>query len=315
MTRHLNDNLPSFAENLRGRKFVFAGNRSFVLEEIIARDFPVEVFAVRGSWLERELRGSGRRFSVIESRNDLVVRLTSMDFDVFVSNGCPYILPVSKLKDRDRIFVNVHPGPLPDLRGLDPVPGALLLGRDSGAACHLMDDGIDTGPIISRVVIPNTEDLDAGLLYQMSFMAEKEAFSRACERGFRPAPEAGTGRPGVYYSKKPEDLRIDFGEAPAAIVRRVKAFSNRSQGARFSYRGSTFRVFDAEPVVNPWLMRRRNSYAPGEVVFRYEDCLLVRLGEGYLKLKAIEGDLSAIRPGDRLGAVEQHAPAGAVTAA
>ncbi|MFW6027496.1 MAG: formyltransferase family protein [bacterium] len=288
---------------------MFAGNRAFVLKEIIAHNLPVEIFAVRGSYLEKALQRGSRPYSVIENREDLVSRLTSMDYDVFVSNGCPYILPVSRLKGRGRIFLNVHPGPLPDLRGMDPVPGALLLGRDAGAACHLMDDGVDTGPVISRVVIPNTDDLDAGLLYQLSFQAEKEVFNRALERGFRPGRASGPNRPGVYYTRKPDDLVIDFAEPPEAIVRRVRAFSNRSQGARFTFNGATFRVFDAQPVRNPWLMDRRSAYAPGEVVFRYEDCLLVRLGQGYLKLKAIEGDLSAIRPGDRLYSAERHGEA------
>lgn len=306
MTRPLNDNRHWSAKPVKTGKFVFAGNRSFVLDEIVRRNFPVEILAVRGSWLERALARERRRYSVIDSRDELVARLEALDYDVFVSNGCPYILPISKLKRRGRIFVNVHPGPLPDLRGMDPVPGALLLGRDSGAACHLMDDGIDTGPVISKVVIPNTEDLDAGLLYQMSFLAEKEAFNRACDRGFRPPPGGESAAPGVYYTKKPEDLILDFGEPPAAIVRRIRAFSNRSQGARFTFRGEIFRVFDAEPLTNPYMMERRHLYAQGEVVFRYEDCVLVRLGQGYLKLKAMEGRLSMIRPGDRLTAAEHR---------
>jgi methionyl-tRNA formyltransferase len=288
-------------------RFAFAGNRSFVLDEIVAKGHPVEIFAVPDSYLEKSLRQSGRRCSVIESREHLVSRLSVMDFDVFVANGCPHILPVSELSRNGRKFVNVHPGPLPDLRGMDPVPGALLLGRNSGAACHIMDDGVDTGPVISRVIIPNRNDLDAGLLYQMSFMAEKDVFNIAYERDFQPASLPAAASAGAYYTKKPRDLLIDFGEPVESIIRRIKAFSNRSQGARFTYGDAEFRVFDAEPVDNPYLMKRRQSYAQGEIVFRYEDCVLVRLGSAYLKLKAVEGDLSALRAGDRLAMAGQPA--------
>lgn len=304
MTNYRNDNPPSVPADVKARKFVFAGNRQFVLEEMMARGIEPEIFVVRDSHLERHLRAKGHSFTVIRSKEHLISRLDSTDYDLFLANGCPYILPVSGLRKGGRTFVNVHPGPLPDLRGIDPVPGALLLGRDSGAACHIMDDGIDTGPVISRIVVPNTADLDAGLLYQISFQAEKEAFAVALERGFLPMDDREAVSSGVYYSKKFRDLIIDFREPAEAIIRRIKAFSNRSQGARFSFNGTQFRVFDAEPVFNPYLTARRDSYTEGEVVFRYENCLLLRKGGAFLKLKAIEGDLSVIQAGDVLGGAE-----------
>lgn len=301
---------PRRVHPLAGKRFVFAGNRACVLDEMLAKGFAVEIFVVPDSWLERTLKRRGIGSTLIEGRDHLVACLESMEYDYFIANGCPYILPVSRLRKGGRTFVNVHPGPLPDLRGIDPVPGALLSGHDSGAACHIMDDGIDTGPIVSRVIVPMSDDLDAGLLYQISFLAEKEAFNIACERAFLPAPEFAEARPGLYYSRKPEDLEISFSEPVACILRRIRAFSNRSRGAHFTFRGRQFRVFDAEPVNNPFLSARRDAYRQGEVVFRYEDCLLVRLGPAFLKLKAIEGDLSVIHPGDNLAiAAEPQAAA------
>lgn len=283
-------------------KFVFAGNRFFVLEEMLGRRLDVvRILAVRDSYLERVLRDRQIAFSVIESKQHLVSVLASTSFDYFVANGCPFILPISELQDGRKQFVNVHPAPLPDLRGADPVPGALLLNRDSGATCHIMDDGIDTGPIVSRVVIPNTDELDAGLLYQLSFMAEKEVFRAALERSFCPQIANEASADCVYYTKKPEDLAMSFAEPTSAILQRIKAFSNKSQGARFVFREETFRVFDGSRVANPYLLDRKGAYRQNEVVFRYEDCLLIRHDEEFLLLKAIEGDLSVIGVGDILG--------------
>src|SRR6185295_17658889 len=95
---------------------------------------------------------------------------------------------------------------------MDPVPGALLFGRDAGATCHMMDDGIDTGPIISQVRIPYSEELYAGLLYQLSFKAEQEVFRLALARNFRPARAQSAAKDIVYYTRKKEDLRIRFSE-------------------------------------------------------------------------------------------------------
>ncbi len=260
----------------------------------------VTILAVQGSHLERDLRERGVAFTCLESKSRLISLLASADFDFFISNGCPYILPISELEDGRKRFINIHPSPLPDLKGADPVPGALLLDRDSGATCHVMDDGIDTGPIISRVVVPNTSDLDVGLLYQISFLAEREVFELAFRREFQPAPEEWDDSECIHYTRHHDDLSIDLADPTRSVVGRIRAFSNRSQGARLVVHDQELLVFDAEEVCNPYLLRRKEQYYQHEVVFRYENCLLVRHGEAFLKLKAIEGDLSAIQPGDIL---------------
>lgn len=290
---------------MRSKKYVFVGNRIFVLEDMLEMGLDVTILAVRGSYLERGLRDRGIAFTTLESKSHLISFLASADFDYFISNGCPYILPISELDDGRKKFINIHPSPLPDLKGADPVPGALLFDRDSGATCHVMDDGIDTGPIVSRVVVPNTDDLDAGLLYQISFLAEREVFKLAMRREFQPEPEEWDSSESIHYTRHQDDLLIDLAESTRSVIGRIRAFSNRSQGARLLIQAQTLVVFDAEEVRNPYLLRRKEQYLENEVVFRYENCLLVRHGDAFLKLKAIEGDLSMIQPGDVLGERDQ----------
>ena len=286
---------------MQGKKFVFAGNRFFVLEEMLKRHLDViKILAVKDSYLERILRDRGLEYSIMESKAALVSVLESTDFDYFVANGCPFILPISQLADGRKAFLNVHPSALPDLRGADPVPGALLFHRDSGATCHLMDDGIDTGMIISRIRIPNTDDLDAGLLYQLSFMAEREVFALALDREFKSDIENVASGDLIYYTLRAEDRIVDFSEPTEKIVCRIRAFSNRAQGARFEFREHLFKVFDAEMVRNPYLLAKITEYQENEVIFNYESSLLIRHGDAFLKLKSIDGNLSQIRAGDRL---------------
>jgi methionyl-tRNA formyltransferase len=66
--------------------------------------------------------------------------------------------------------LNIHPSPLPRGRGPDPVFWAYRNGeRDTGVTVHLMDDGLDSGPILTqqRVVVP--EDTDADTLERHLF--------------------------------------------------------------------------------------------------------------------------------------------------
>src|SRR5690242_758819 len=222
------------AMGVQERRFVFCGNRSYVLDRMLAHGLTVAaIFAVPGSWLERSLVARALPFRPLPPKREFVRALDALSFDTFVSNGCPHILPISALsRDGARRFVNVHPSALPDLRGADPVPGALLHGRRSGATVHLMDDGIDTGRIVAQVPIPMTEDLDAGLLYQLSFIAEQEAFDAALARGFAPQdPQPAAPPDAIYYSFRPEHLRIDCGQDAEAICCQVRAFGTRAKGA------------------------------------------------------------------------------------
>ncbi|MBS3820392.1 MAG: hypothetical protein GVY16_11855 [Planctomycetes bacterium] len=284
--------------------YVFAGNRGFVYWRMRAMDLDVpHVFAVDGSYLHRELVAREVPHHLLPGKADFVSALASLEFDVLVSNGCPIILPIASLVETTGAqCVNVHPSLLPKLRGTDPVPGAILFGEDSGATCHVMDDGIDTGPIISQVRIPMTDDLDAGLLYQLSFRAEVEVFEEAHARNFQPdlSLQPPPDDPGSYYTFKPDDLELDFTASDEDIVRKVRAFATRSKGAWFSHRGRRFKVRAVDVVTNAYVCCDAGRYGCNEIVFRYEDAVVVARGLEFLKLSCMDGDLSAVCVGDTL---------------
>ncbi len=288
-------------EQLASKRIIFCGNRSFILKEMFATGLNVvEIAAVSGSYLARELDADGIEFHQISTRENLLDWLLNTDFDIFVSNGCPFLIPVNKF-DEHKLFVNVHPSLLPDLRGGDPVPGAILFHRDSGATCHLMDDDFDTGPIISQVRIPYTDDLDAPLLYQLSFLAEKKVFRAALARNFKPICEQKSSISDIYYTKNPEDSNIDFNSSAKEIISKVRAFANQSQGARFRYGSSVLRVFGAMELKNSYLHECQESYTDNQVVLNYECFLVISKNGGFLKLGPIDGNLGDIQMGKVLG--------------
>ena len=283
--------------------YIYAGNRFFVLERMLQHGLNiVAIYAVPDSYLHRALDERGMSGILIESKRQLVESLQQSKFDIFVSNGLPYILPATKIKEATGArLINVHPSYLPDLRGPDPVRGALLFGRRSGATCHHMDDGVDTGEIIARIAIENTPDIDCGLLYQLCFQAEVKVFEMALQRNFKSCHVQAEDDSNIYYTVQTKDREIDWGTDGETILRQIRAFGTRSQGARFTYAGLEVKIFDAEWVTNPFLLERLNDYQENEVVFSYEGCLLVRKGTAFIKLKQICGDVSAIRPGTLLG--------------
>lgn len=64
------------------------------------------------------------------------------------------IVPPPILRIPSVATLNAHPGLLPWVRGVCPLEHALLRGVPLGATVHAVDEGIDTGPIIRRVLLP-----------------------------------------------------------------------------------------------------------------------------------------------------------------
>lgn len=274
-------------------RFVFVGNRRFVLETMVQCGVtPLTVYAVSGSHLERDLEIGGipgvDNYTPVSKKSGLMRSLEQDSFDYLISNGCPYILPINDLPKA--CYVNIHPSFLPDLRGIDPVIGAILYKRDGGATCHLMDTGIDSGPIISRVRIPFTEDLDVATMYQLSFEAEKEVFVRAFEREFHPSEEQRFDSQSIYYTRSLKDQHLTFREKNDTVIQKVRAFSNLSQGCTFNTQGQSFRVFRAERMENPFMANLMENFSDCVVGMSYESSIVFRKDGEILRLSGIVGN-------------------------
>lgn len=285
-------------------RFVFVGNRRFVLERMIdAGVHPASVYVVAGTHLERDIQRGAvpgvTDYVPVHSKKELLTLLKQASYDVLVSNGCPYILPVADMPPAR--YVNIHPSCLPDLRGVDPVIGAILFKRDAGATCHVMDSGVDTGPIISRVRIPFTDDLDVTTLYQLSFAAEQQVFTQALALGFEPQEVQPNDSDAIYYSRAPADQIITFREDNDTLLQKVKAFNNRSQGCSFSVEGRTYRFFSAQRMRNPFVLKLLENFPDCVVGMSYENGIVFRKDDEVLRfLEVVAVDHKAIPVGTNL---------------
>ncbi|SDW05108.1 formyltransferase family protein [Thiocapsa roseopersicina] len=275
-----------------------------MLEQLIESQVTLSlVIVIEGSHLERDFRRQSIRgidnYLVVHNKSELLSLLRNYCFDVLISNGCPYILPVADLPPAR--YVNIHPSFLPDLRGVDPVIGAILYSRDAGATCHVMDSGVDTGPIISQVRIPFTDDLDVTTLYQLSFVAEKQVFVDALARRFLPLCEQAIGSDAIYYSRKSADQVISFRESNDLMLQKIKAFNNRSQGCRFDVEGVSYRVFSAHRFHNPYMRRFMELFPECVVGLSYENGIVFRKDGDVLRFSDIEApDGQVLSVGSRL---------------
>lgn len=283
------------------KKILFVGNRKSVLDELLKKKVNVDIFVIKDSYLERELNyQKNTGFKTISSKNELIDIINENEFDIFLSNGCPFILPINKLKKAK--YVNIHPSFLPDLKGIDPVLGSIKFRRDCGATCHEINEKIDSGPIISRVKIPFTEDLDSTILYQLTFIAEKKVFNDAFLKNFAVESDQEKGD-WIYYSRKPSDRNINLSEKPKEIIQGVRAFSNKSQGCFFRINDKKFKVYSAEEMYNPYLIKYSENFKNREVIFSLEDILVFKIHDKIIKFSKVEGDIVSIKPHDQISEI------------
>lgn len=271
--------------------YVYAGNRSTVLRRMLALGLAVKhILPVSGSWLEREASAFGIPSAVVGSKTQAVEILQDLDFDVFVSTGFSYILPISLLRQRhpNARFINIHPSFLPDLRGADPVPAAVLFRRDSGVTCHLMDDGIDTGPIVCQQRIRYFDGLDAKLLYHLCFRLEPQVFEMALKAGFAPAPQpAEQASDTIYYSFKSMDSHFNDQDDDLELLSRIRAFNTPRKGFEFTVEGVPYRAFEGALVSERTVLGLFNSARRNEIVSVFEDSILVMRARSLLRISNV----------------------------
>ena len=94
--------------------------------------------------------------------------------DLVVSAGFMKILGSQFLLRFAGRVVNTHPALLPAFPGAHAVPEALAYGvRVTGCTVHLVDEGVDTGPILAQEVVPVLDGDDEASLHERIKVVER----------------------------------------------------------------------------------------------------------------------------------------------
>jgi phosphoribosylglycinamide formyltransferase 1 len=90
-----------------------------------------------------------------EAETRFVQRLQAAAVDLVVLAGFMRILKGDFLRAFERKVINIHPSLLPSFPGLDAWNQALEYGvKVTGCTVHLVDQGIDSGPILAQETAP-----------------------------------------------------------------------------------------------------------------------------------------------------------------
>ena len=147
--------------------------------------------------------------------------------DVLVVVAYGLLLPKAVLAIPRLGCVNVHASLLPRWRGAAPVERALLAGDETtGITIMLMDEGLDTGPILlQRPLAIAPEDTGASLRAKLAALGAPlllEALQGLTEGTLRPRPQPAEGVTHARKLQKSEAL-IDWRHGAAQIERQIRA--------------------------------------------------------------------------------------------
>ncbi|MEI6043668.1 MAG: methionyl-tRNA formyltransferase [Chloroflexota bacterium] len=173
----------------------------------------------------------------------------SQEADLFVVAAFGMLLSQTILDLPPLKCINVHGSLLPEYRGASPVAQALLDGREeTGVTIMRMEKGLDTGPMLSKVVIPITPDETQTSLMQK--LAESgaslllETLPRWAAGEIRPEPQDETKATLTGIIEK-EAGRIDWREPATLIERKTRAY-DPWPGLFTYWKGQPLKILKAE---------------------------------------------------------------------
>ncbi len=115
---------------------------------------------------------------------DLALLATLRDWspDLIVSAGFMRILGSVVVDEFAGRIINTHPALLPAFPGAHPVRDALAYGvKVTGSTVHLVDHGVDTGPILAQRAVDVHPDDDEATLHERIKVVERELLVAAVD--------------------------------------------------------------------------------------------------------------------------------------
>jgi len=181
----------------------------------------------------------------------VVAQLKGFKPDAIVVAAFGQILPEPVLALPRLGCLNIHPSLLPRFRGASPVASTILAGDDfSGVSIMVMDEGLDTGPVLARAQVPILDrDTTGSLTEKLSRLGAQllgevlAGWSRG-ERTPRPQDESKVTYCGPIAKGEGE---IDWRRPAIDIWRRVRAF-NPWPGCYTRWWGKTLKIIEVAPL-------------------------------------------------------------------
>lgn len=198
--------------------------------------------------------------------------------DIIYCFGFSQLLPREILRIPKLGTVGYHPAALPNNRGRHPIIWALVLGLPKTASTFFwIDEGVDTGSILSQEEVEICYEDDAASLYHKLLCKGKEQITEFTKNlntgdliGYEAKESTDWGKKSfpqgnVWRKRGAEDGRIDFRMSSGAIYNLVRALTRPYAGAHFRFQGRDIKVWKVEEI----FIDGMENIEPGKVLAVY----------------------------------------------
>ena len=223
-------------------------------------------------------------------REDEAVRvLEETEADVMVVVAFGQLIPKKILTMKKYGCINVHGSLLPKYRGAAPIQWAVINGeKESGVTTMQMDEGLDTGAMLLKTVIPLEEKETGGSLFDKLSKAGAELCVetlRQLEAGTIVPREQGES-PTAYASMLTRDMGvIDWTKSAVSIERLIRGL-NPWPSAYTRLNQKVLKIWEGEVLSSDVTDVLRGRC--GEILEVTKDALIVQTGEGLLAVREVQ---------------------------
>ena len=217
---------------------------------------------------------------------EFVELLRSLKPDVMVVAAFGQIITKEILEMPKYGCINVHASLLPAYRGAAPIQWAVINGdKESGVTIMQMDEGIDTGDMIEKAVVPIAEDETGGSLFdKLSHTGAKlcvkvlKDLEEGTAVGEKQSEESTTPYAKMIDKKMGE---VDWKKSAKEIEQLIRGL-NPWPSAYTKVHGKTLKLWKAKVLLETSQMK------PGQIVKVTKDSLAVQTGQGMLEIQELQ---------------------------
>lgn len=215
-----------------------------------------------------------------------VAELAGWDAELFVVAAFGQILSAEILDMPKYGCVNIHASLLPKYRGAAPIQWAIIDGEtQSGVTIMQMNEGLDTGDMLTKAVVPILDTDTGDSLHDKLMAAGAELIVKTL-----PQIEAGTLIPqkqddaASCYAKRLQKSqgRLDFTKEAVVLERLIRGL-NSWPGSYTQFRNKNLKIWEAS--VKEEMQKKA---APGTIVNVTKDEIWVQTGNGILAVTALQ---------------------------
>ena len=218
-------------------------------------------------------------------QQECIEELRRYEADIMVVVAFGQILPKEILEMTPYGCINVHASLLPKYRGAAPIQWAIINGEtESGVTTMQMNEGLDTGDMLLKTVIPFEKEETGGSLHDKLSVAGAKLCVETLEglQAGKIVPEPQGETPTAYAKMLDKQLgNINWQQSAVEIERLIRGLSPWPS-AYTNWNGKIMKIWSATA------LEGIKTSEEGTIVKVEKDAFYVQTGDGCLKVTELQ---------------------------